>query len=157
MFGATLRQQCCNELAAAKRTAKDGEQGARDDTPEYVAHDQRARTLPVVLANATIRRLGGMAACASLAAAEAKSPVAYSSSRRTRRCSLVQPEGPAAAPRRARPKLSTNIWRRWRASGGILHGIVRHGISESQRLRRTHAAAPFMLSLLTRKPARHAC
>ena len=76
-----------------------------------------ARTPPVGFVSATMRprrnaltNSGGTAPCASLAAAKARSSVVCSSSRKTRRCSLVQPEGPAAAPRRARCKLSSNFW-----------------------------------------------
>ena len=80
-----------------------------------------ARTPPVGFVSATMRprrnartKSCGTAPCASLAAAEARSSVACSLSRRTRRCSLVQPEGPAAAPRRARRKLSRAVAvRRW--------------------------------------------
>ena len=51
---------------------------------------------------------GGRSACARQQAAQCKSWVSHSSSRRIRRCSLVAPDGPAAAPRLAVRKHATN-------------------------------------------------
>ena len=102
-----------------------------------------ARTRPFGLRSATSRATrmpsstaGGISALASRRAAPCSKRASSSSSSRTRMCSVVAPDGPAAEPRRARRRLSRKAC--W---GGGMLDQARAGARLAARARKAPAVA----------------